>query len=416
MVNLRRQLLGLGVVAASSLLAINAAHALNGPTPIQIDGGPLGPLEVSGGLDGYGYFQTGSGVGSGNNVLNNYGVSNRNDGINVGSALIEVQKNTGVLQFTVEVGTNGGVTTLGARPLQTSINVYSTGPLYEGYVTLAPKGSPVTISAGMMASLEGYEGATDWSNPVQLTTAIFGVQNLQSRGVSLNFTKGPINATVMYGDGYNTGVFNFLQALVSYTINSSNTFNVYYGGNLGQTGLNAKTYGSAICNYGQACGATVGTFGPQFANSQLVGAYYSYTMGNLNLVPEVQYQVAKANAKLGIYKETSNFGAALFENYTFGKSPYALGGWVEYFDSHGSALNQNNAQGVNANTWFLGPNAEAIGFAVAPTWQHKYLFARANVGYLYLLNNKANGVTYGYGANGDGRSEFLGTLEAGVLF
>jgi Putative beta-barrel porin-2, OmpL-like. bbp2 len=410
MVNMRRQLLGLGVVAASSLFAINAAHALNGPTAIQIDGGPLGPLEVSGGLDGYGYFQSGANIGgsAGSNILN----TNRSDGINVGSALIDLQKTSGVLQFNVEVGSTGGVTTLGERVTQTSINTYSTGPLYEGYVTIAPKGSPVTISAGQFASLEGYEGAVDWNNPVQLTTALFGVENLNSRGVQLNFTKGPINATVMYGDGYDTGVFNFLQALFTYTINSSNTLNVYYGGNLGQTGLNAKTYGSAICNYGDpACGATVGTYGPQFDNSQLVGAYYSYTVGSLNLVPEVQYQVAKADANLGLYKQTSNFGAAVFSTYTFGKSPYSLGSWVEYFDSHGSSANS-----ATNNTWFLGPDAEAIGFAVAPTWQYKDLFARANAGYLYLLDNKSDGDTYGYGANGNGRSEFTGTLEAGLLF
>jgi hypothetical protein len=406
MVNMRRQLLGLGVVAASSLLAISAAHALNGPTAIQIDGGPLGPLEVSGGLDGYGFVQSGTSTNTGN-VLD----TNRTDGVNVGSALIELQKSSGVVQFTVEVGSVGGTPTLGEKPTQTTINEFATGPLYAGYVTLAPKNSPVTISAGQMVSLEGYEGATDWSNPVQLTTAIFEVQNSNSRGVSLNYTKGAINATVMYGDGYETGVFNFLQALVSYTFNANNVLNVYYGGNLGQTGLNAKTYGSALCNYGDAsCGGTVGSFGPEFDNSQLVGAYYSYTMGNLNLVPEVQYQVAKENAKLGIFKPTSNFGAAVFSTYTFGKSPYSLGSWVEYFDSHGSALDSGS------DSWFLGPNAEAIGFAVAPTWQYKDLFARANAGYLYLLNNTANGVTFGYGNNGTGRSEFTGTLEAGVLF
>ncbi len=66
MINMRRQLLGLGVMAASSLFAINAAHALNGPTAIQIDGGPLGPLEVTGGFDGYGYYQTGTSTNSGN--------------------------------------------------------------------------------------------------------------------------------------------------------------------------------------------------------------------------------------------------------------------------------------------------------------------------------------------------------------
>jgi hypothetical protein len=408
MVNMRRQLLGLGVVAASSLLAISAAHALNGPSAIQIDGGPVGPLQISGGLDGYGFVQSGT---STNSLLG----TNRTVGVNVGSALIELQKSSGVLQFTIEVGANGGTTVLGTKVNQTTINETSTGPLYAGYVTLAPKNSPFSISAGQMVSLEGYEGATDWSNPVQLTTAIFEVQNLSSRGVSLNYNKGAIDATVMYGDGYNTGVFNFLQALVSYTFNANNVLNVYYGGNLGQTGLNAKTYG-VPCGYGNPeCGGTVGTAGQQFANSQMVGAYYSYTMGNLNLVPEVQYQVAKADAKLGLFKQSSNFGAALFETYTFGKSPYSLGGWVEYFDAKDSAANVNSTG--STPFWFLGPNAQAVGFAVAPTWQYKDLFARANAGYLYLLNNKGvNGTPFGYGGNGNGRSEFTGTLEAGVLF
>ena len=52
----------------------------------------------------------------------------------------------------------------------------------------------------------------------------------------------------------------------------------------------------------------VGTYGPQFDNSQMIGAFYSYTQGNLNLVPEVQYQYAKANAKIGLFKPSSNFG------------------------------------------------------------------------------------------------------------
>jgi hypothetical protein len=396
----------LGVVAASSLFAINAAHALNGPTAIEIDGGPLGPLALTGGMDGYGYYITGTQSGGGLS-------GSKADGLNVGSALIELQKNTGVLQFTIEVGSNGGATTVGTAPAQTTVSNLSTGPLYAGYVTLAPTGSPFTISAGMMASLEGYESGVDWNNPDQLTTAIFYVQNSQSRGVTLNYSKGPISASVMFGDGYNTGVFNFLQALATYTINPSNILNIYYGGNLGRTGLNAKTYGGT-CGYGNAngCFGTVGTYGAQFANSQMVGAFYSYTMGNLNLVPEVQYQIAKADQRLNIAKETSNFGAALFGNYAFDKSPYSLGGWIEYFDSHASAADVANGTA----TWFVGPNSEAIGLSVAPTWQYKDLFARANAGYLYLLNNKAYGTTYGYGSDGTGRSNFIGTLEAGVLF
>jgi Putative beta-barrel porin-2, OmpL-like. bbp2 len=127
----------------------------------------------------------------------------------------------------------------------------------------------------------------------------------------------------------------------------------------------------------------------------------------------VQYQYAKQDAKINIFKPTSNFGAAVFADYTFGTSPYSIGGWVEYFDSHASASDQAAGSG----DWFIAPDAEAIGAAVSPTWQYKDLFARANAGYLYLLHNEdADGDTSGFGSNGTNRGQFIGTLEAGLLF
>ncbi|WP_298225642.1 outer membrane beta-barrel protein [Acidocella sp.] len=386
MITMRRQLLGLGFVAASSLLALNAAHAMNGPAAINIDGGPLGSLAVSGGADGYGYY------------VSNLPNGSKDNGANVGSALVQLQKTSGVLQFTIEIGSNGGVITVGTgTPSQTSINNFSTGPLYAGYVTIAPKDMPFTISAGRLASLEGYESAIDWYNPSQLATDIWYVQNSQSTGVQGTYTAGPVSATVEFGDGWDTHVFNFLQALVSYTINDHNNLNVYYAGNLGRTGLNARTYG-------WGSDTTVSGLGPYFMNSQMVGAYYSYTMGNLNVIPEVQYVYAKTDHQLGIDKSTSNLGAAVFGDYSFANTPYSLGGWVEYEKSQG------------AGSWFVGPNSEAAGFAISPTWQYKDLFARVNAGGLYLLNNKYDGATYGYGNSGTGKFQFVGTLEAGLLF
>ncbi|MDE1906422.1 MAG: hypothetical protein KGH75_08240 [Rhodospirillales bacterium] len=387
MITMRRQLMGLGFVAASSLLALHSAHAMNGPTAIQIDGGPLGSLNLSGGVDGYGYY------------VSNLPNGTLNHGANVANGLVELQKTTGELQFTIEVGSNGGAITVGAsgRPGQTSINNFSTGPLYAGYVTVAPKDMPFTISAGRLASLEGWESAIDWNNESQLTTDIFYVQNSQADGVEGSYTAGPVTATVEFGDGWDTHVFNFLQALVSYTIDSNNNVNVYYAGNLGRTGLNARTYG-------WGSGTTVGQYGPYYMNSQMIGGWYSWTQGNLNIIPEVQYVYAKVDHQLGIDKSTANFGADVFGDYSFGTSPYSLGGWVEYENSTG-----------NSN-WFVGPKSEAVGFAVSPTWQYKDLFARVNGGGLYLLRNKANGSTYGYGNNGTDKFQFVGTLEAGLLF
>ncbi len=395
MITMRRQFLGLGFVAASSLLAIHAAQAMSGPSAIQIDGGPLGDLQISGGVDGYGYY-LGDTTQSGN-----LPGTQKSLGADVANGLIEVQKTDGVLQFTLEVGSNGGAVTLGAgAPGQTSISTFTTGPLYAGYVTIAPTGSPVTVSAGQIGSLEGWESGIDWNNANQLTTEIFYVQNSQSRGVSGNYTAGPINATVTFGDGYDTGVFDFLQALVTYTINPTNSASIYYAGNLGRTGTAAVIYG----------GGSVGSYGPEYVNSQMVGGFYSYTMGNLNLVPEVQYQYAKADAKIGINKPTYNLGAALFADYSLSStSPYSIGAWLEYFTSHTSAADET--------TWFIGPDAEGVGASVTPTWQYKDLFARADAGYIYLLHNKAtDGLTsYGYGDNKD-HGEFVGTLEAGLLF
>jgi hypothetical protein len=394
MMTMRRQLLGLGFVAASSLLALHAANAMSGPTSIQIDGGPLGALQISGGIDGYGYY-LGDTTESGNLPF-----THKDLGADVANGLVEVQKTDGILQFTVEVGSNGGAVTLGAgAPGQTSISTFTTGPLYAGYVTVAPTGSPVTVSAGQIGSLEGWESGIDWNNANQLTTEIFYVQNSQSRGVSANYTQGPINATVTFGDGYDTGVWNFIQGLVTYTINPTNAISLYTADNLGRTGLAAYGYG----------GGTIGSYGPEYVNSDMIGGFYSYTLGNLNLVPEVQYQYAKADAKVGISKPTYNLGAAVFADYSLSStSPYSIGAWAEYFTSHTSAADET--------AWFIGPDATGVGASVTPTWQYKDIFARADAGYIYLLRNKDTaGNSYGYGDNKD-HGEFVGTLEAGLLF
>ncbi len=404
MITIRRQLLGLGFVAASSLLALHAAHAMSGPAAITLDGGPLGSLSLSGGADGYGYYQSNTATGI------------QTNGANIANGLVELQKTSGVLQFTIELGSNGGAITVGAntgfgggyynnRIPQTSVTNFSTGPLYAGYITIAPPNLPITVSAGVLPSLEGYESGIDWNNPSQLVSPVFFVQNSQAQGVQAALTEGPLTATVQFGDGWDTGVFNFVQALASYSINANNTASVYYAGNLGRTGLLAKTY-SGDCSYGSTaagCFGTVGNYGAYYMNSQMLGGYYSYTDGNLSLVPEVQYVYAKADQQLGLTKASSNASAAVFADYSFANTPYLLGGWVAFEDSNGY------------DSWYAGPKSESASIAVSPTWQYKDLFARANAGAAYLLNNKAFS-TASYGNKGTDKFQFTGTLEAGLLF
>ena len=145
-------------------------------------------------------------------------------------------------------------------------------------------------------------------------------------------------------------------------------------------------------------GGVNGGYDMPYANENVLGGYYSYTLGSLNVVPEVQYVYAKVDHSLGIDKTTSNTGAALFGTYAFGTSPYSVGAWAEYDKNKG------------AYGWFIGPNVEAEGLAVSPTWQYKDLFARATAGYLHLSSGSA------YGDSGTGKNQVNATLEAGLLF
>jgi len=397
MITMRRQLMGLGVLAASSLLALHAANAMNGPSTIAVDGGPIGALTVSGGIDGYAYYQTpndahtfDSNLGTGFYGPNYF----KEDGASIANMQIDIQKSTGIIQFNVEAAATGGTTALGVSPTFGAVGTAGGArykPLYLAYVTIAPPGSPITISGGEIGSVEGYEGTFDWGNTTQFTSDAWWVENSSSQGVALNYTFGPISGSVEFGDGFpaDDGVFNFLQAIVNYTISPTNTLSVFTGDALGTTSVRTDP-------------------GNQFyKNSDMIGFFDSATFGNLNLVPEVQYVYAKKDDKIGLTKPTWNLAALLLADYNFGTSPYSLGGMVEYFDSH--------TGNDEASNWYLAPDAAGIGVAAAPTWQYKDIFARANFGFVYLTNNKFAGAKVTpFGDNG--RSEFQSTLEAGLLF
>ncbi len=393
-----RALLGAGTaLSAVALLAVPAAHALTPPTPVTFDGGPLGKLQLSGGADAYVYALTGAGDSTGYGLLG----TSKSAGFEFQNALIQLQKADGLVQFTIQAGANTSWV-LGSKPGGTSVQTFATGPVRAAYITIAPTAS-FNISAGHIASLEGYELGVDWLNANMLTTDIFEVENSQSTGVTASYTVGPIAATVTFGDGFDTQQWNFLQASVTATFDPNNNLTVFGATNLGTTGAGAHFYGSATTPYSQSYVGSGPLSAAPFVNSTMIGAYYSYTLGNLNLVPEVQYVYAKPNASVGLSSFSSNLGVALFGSYQFGKSPYSLGAWVQYFTSNGP------------DNWFLNPGAQGFGLSISPTWQKDHLFLRGDVGLIHLTNLGTPGSS-GYGSSMTGRNQADFLLEAGVLF
>ena len=238
-----------------------------------------------------------------------------------------------------------------------------------------------------------------------MTTSLWEVENAQSVGVSATYTNGRFAGTIAFSDGFDTNVWNYLQFQASYSVDDNNNLTLFGATNLGATGLGAKFYGNATRPWSSSTVAAAGA--ANFVNSSVIGGYYSFTIGNLTLVPEVQYVWSTKNQAVGLTDYSSHFGAALFANYQFGESPFSLGGWFQYFTSNGP------------EAWFLNPGAQGVGVVVGPTWSpawaKKHLFVRGEAGLLHLITVGAPG-SVGYGSSGGGRNQATFLAEAGVLF
>ncbi len=384
----------------ASLALIPAfAVAVEQPSPFSFDAGPLGQLEISGGADGYGYALTGAGSDTDKGLLG----TSTSAGFEFLNGLVKLEKPDGLIQFTIEAGGVNSLT-LGTRPKTVTAQKWSTGPFRAAYITAAPT-SDLTISAGQIGSLEGYELGIDWRNFNMTTTSLWDVENAQSVGVTATYTHGPFAGSIAFSDGFDTNVWNYLQLLASYSINDDNEISLFGATNLGATGLNARFYGSATRPYSSSTVAEAGA--ANLVNSSVIGGYYSITSGNLTLVPEVQYVWSTRNPNVGLTDYSSHFGVALFANYKLGDSPFSIGGWLQYFTSNGN------------QTWFLNPGAQGYGMVVGPTWSpdwaKKHLFVRGEAGLLHLTSIGTPG-SVGYGSSASDRNQATFLAEVGVLF
>ncbi len=381
-------LLGTASVLATFGVAHQAA-AMNTPSAMQIDGGPLGTLDVSGGFDGSFYAYSGTGAGS---ILGN----GKSAGANMRVVDIKVAKPDGLLRFTVEVKPDTALY-FGVPSSQIRTDQFTLGPVFSAYLTLVPN-KAFNISVGQVPSVEGWEASTDWENANIIDSPIYYVENSSSRGVSASLNEGPVSATVIFGDGVDSGVFNTFQGLVTYSFNGDNALSVFGAANVGRTGPNTYAYD------GGKTGTGYPGYNAAYANSNMIGGYYDYTSGNLNIVPELQYIYSKVDHVIGLDKFTSNFGAEVITDYQFGQSPWSVGGQFFYYKNNGP------------QAWYLNAHSGGFGVGVTPTWQHGNLFARGEVGLLHLTNLGIPAAGGGFGASGTDRNQVLGVLEAGVMF
>jgi hypothetical protein len=384
------------------------ARAVEGPQPVEFDGGPLGQLTFSAAADGYLFLQSGTSGDPHDSI-----VGSRAAGAEINAWLVALHKPTGLVQFTLDVAEWQNINLGTSKPAGVNDKRFTNGPLRSAFVSLAPT-DDFKLSVGQFPSLVGWESVFPWNNPSALRTVINAAENSSSRGVLVDYAHGLLSGSVAFGDGYDTGVWNHVQFLVTDKIDASNSLFVFGMVPLGTTGPNTFAYGEG----GESAGGANGNGGQgqlAIVNSRILGAWYTWKVGNLMILPEVQFQwmpplhkyagVVSGGLSDDIPKETGNFSAAVFGSYRFGDTPYSLAGWVEYGTSHGSAAQ---------DSWFVAPNAALAGFAIALGYQYKQLFTRLNVGYVHLLN--AGTPSAGFGDQGTGKNQVVTTLEFAVAY
>jgi hypothetical protein len=319
-------------------------------------------------------------------------VGNKVAGVEDFNTFLDVYKPSGLLRFFIRFLPNNSYA-MGLAPSPPSITNLELGPIKAAYLTLVPN-AHFKLSAGFLFSAEGYESSVDVYNPNILESAAYWVENSSGPGVAGTYSNGPISVTVQYGDGWETGSWNFIQGYASYTFNADNTLNLYGGSNVNKIPLNAKTDGFAGCPYGQC---TVADYGANEIDATVLGAYYSFTSGKLTLTPQVQYAYANKNLSLDIPKYTGSLAVVLDANYSINKQ-WSVGAFAQGFSSNGDQY------------WYIKANAAGFGVAVTPTWQQGNVFVRGTVGLTQLTHEAA------YGADGTGKTQVSSVLETGLVF
>jgi hypothetical protein len=395
---------GLSFVAVPAFAQDEFAH----PVPYTFDGGPLGQLEGDAAADGYFFAQSGA---SRHSAVGNHSTGGRLEAWEV--ELIKPTNPADIWGFTLQAAEYQDINLGLNKPKNVNGDRFQTGPIRSAYLSIAPI-PDFKVSAGQLPSIEGFESVFPWNNPVALRTAVNPSQNSNSKGIELDYDHGPYSGSLIFGDGYDTNVYNYLQFSGTDKFDAHNQFTIYGGAPVGVTGPNAFAYGEG----GSPPGGADGVGGQQqlaVVNSNMIGAYYTWRNGGLTIIPEVQFQFTPkltrfANDTSGgvsdnIPEDTGNFVAALFAMYKFPDTHYSIAGWAEYGTSYGSAAQ---------DLWFAAPNQKLAGFTVAPAWKYNKIYVRLNMGYVHLLNL---GIPVaGYGGQGMERDQVIGLTEFGFVF
>jgi hypothetical protein len=382
--------MGLGAIGSKSWADALSTPSMTAPlsanaSPASFDGGPLGKVFVTGQLSGLGLVQS-------NHAPSPF-PGNSPSLLDLSNAQVEVQTTSGPVQFYVQAGAYS-LPALGAPYLHVGKAVsenYGAVPVAYAKFVLSPEWS---VEAGALPTLIGAEYTFTFQNMNIERGLLWNQEPAVSKGVQVNYSKGPLSASVSINDGYDSDHYNWASGLLTYTINPANTVAFAAGGNFSHT-------------YDTKFVAPVAQ-----GNGSIYNLIYTYTQGPLTINPYFQYSHVDSRPDIGLYKSASSYSGAVLAKYTI-NPVFSLAGRAEYVSTSSPGCGAGDGVACSPTNLMYGPGSDAWSITVTPTYQKGIFFARGEVSYVGVDHMTPGD---GFGLKADAKSQVRGLIETGLLF
>lgn len=341
--------------------------------PLHVDGGPLGPVYVSGAISGLSLTQDHSFPGDPKTRLD---LSN-------GMAIVQTAQ--GPVQFYAQVG-GYSFPSIGTPYVTAKRTVdNSFGLIPVAYVKIAPT-SDFNVQFGKLFTLQGAENAFTYQNFNIERGLLWNQTATVNRGAQANYANGPLSISVSLNDGFYSGKYNWLSGTIGYALSPKDSVTFGAAANLGHT--NRSTFATPLV----------------LNNGQLYFLSWTHTNGPWTIQPYVQLEHVDKATSLGIPHGASTYGGAILGKYSF-NDQWALAGRAEIIKSTGSLSN-------GAPDLLYGAGSGAWSLTLTPTWQKGIFFGRAEGSYLHAFRIVRG---FALGRDFNNKSQVRGLIEAGII-
>jgi hypothetical protein len=344
------------------------------PQPASFTAGPLGKINVSGVVSGYGLLQ------------DHTPPDDRPGRIDFSNLQMIVQKADGPVQFYAQTGLYS-IPALGqpnSSAIETSSHMFGFVPIVYGKVKL---GEEFSIQGGKLPSLIGGEKTFTFQNMNIEQGLLFNQSNNVNKGVQLTYSSGPAVISASLNDGFYSDRLTWLIGSFVYKFDDSNRINFSAGANLDRS--SHESIATPLLQN----------------NSSIYNITYGYKSGPWIISPYLQFTHVSRDLTLDISESASTYGGALLASYAL-TPEFSLAGRFEY-------IVQSGSRSTGVTSLLYGPGSRALSATLTPTYQVDRYFLRGEYSLVGAINATPG---LAFGKNGTKTRQNRVLIETGILF